>query len=136
VAKPPVPTPKRFLVRCTFVGEQQKKKLEGSFRFVCEAADATAVLAKLEPAVKKLRRTGEVPPRCDVYVEFVLELADLPRGIVADFERWECEPKRFQHGCITFSDTCAVYHQGQAEPTFRFGKSAEQWVPASLEPPA
>jgi hypothetical protein len=128
MAKPAPPPPKRFLVRCTFVGEDKKQKLEGSFRFACEGADATAVLAKLEPAVKKLRRTGELPPRCAVYVEFILELAELSRGIIADLERWESSPRRFQHGCITLSDTCAVYHHGHADPAFRFGKAAEEQV--------
>lgn len=122
---PPPPPPRQFLVRCTFVGEQQKKKLDGSFRFICEAADADAVRAKLEPAVKRLRRSGEIPSQCDVYVEFILELGELQRGLVADFERWERDPKRFQHGCVAFSETCAVYHHEQTEPAFRFGKSAE-----------
>jgi hypothetical protein len=116
------------------VGEQQKKKLDGSFRFVCEAMDANAVMAKLEPAVKKLRRGGEIPSQCDVYVEFILELGELQRGLVTDFERWERDPKRFQHGCVAFSETCAVYHHEQTEPAFRFGKSAEP--PAAAAAPA
>ena len=106
------------------MGEDKKLRVEGSFRFLCEAGDATAVLAKLAPAVKKLRRTGELAARCEVYVDFIVELAELPRGLVADFERWESSPRRFQQGCVTFSEVCAVYHQGHAEPAFRFGKSA------------
>ena len=124
-AKPAPPPPKRFLVRCTFLGEDKKQRLEGAFRFVCEAADATQVTAKLSPAVRRLRRLGELPARCQVYVEFVLELADLPRGVVADFERWESDPRRFQHGCIAFSDTCAAYDHPGPQPAFRFGKATE-----------
>lgn len=115
----PPPLARHYLVRCTYVGEDKKTRLDGSFRFVADAADMTALLPKLEKAVKKLRRSGELPPRCEVYVEFVLELADLDRGVVADFERWEREPRRFQHGCITLSDACAVFDQ--ALPSFRFG---------------
>lgn len=107
------------------MGEQKKQRLNGSFRFVAEATDSTAVLPKLEKAVRKLRRAGELPPKCDVYVEFVLELAELDKGVVTDFERWEIEPRRFQHGCITFSDACAVYHTDHPAPAFRFGKAEE-----------
>lgn len=121
---PAVPPPKRFLVRCTYVGEDKKKRIDGSFRFLAEAADVAVLRPKIEKAVNRLRRTGELPPRCEVYIEFILELADLARGIVADFERWEHDPKRFQHGCITFSDTCPVYQTESAEAAFRFGKSA------------
>lgn len=107
------------------MGEQKKQRLNGSFRFVAEAADSTAVLPKLEKAVKKLRRTGELPAKCDVYVEFVLELTELDKGVVADFERWEIEPRRFQHGCITFTEACAVYHTDHPAPAYRFGKPDE-----------
>ena len=135
--KPAPPPLKRFFVRCTFVGEMQKRKVDGSFRFLIEASDVAAVRPKLEPAVKKLRRGGELPSRCDVYVEFVLELADLPRGVVVDFERWERDPKRFEHGCMAFSDTCAVYDHGAAEPAFSFGKKPEAApAPALAAPPA
>ncbi|HVU36527.1 MAG TPA: hypothetical protein VHE61_24015 [Opitutaceae bacterium] len=121
----------RFFVRCTFVGEEKKRRIDGSFRFVAEAADANALFPKLEKAVRKLRRTGELPPRCDVYVEFVLELAGLDRGVIADFERWEHNPKRFQRGCITFSDACAVYQSGQTEASFRFGAPVASAHPAA-----
>lgn len=125
---PPSPAARRYLVRCTFIGEDKKTRVEGSFRFVADASDTGALLPKLEKAVRKLRRGGELPPRCDVYVEFILELAGLDRGLVADFERWEREPRRFQQGCITLSDAAAVFDEGL--PTFRFGKAAEPTPPA------
>ncbi len=128
--RPPVPPPppaaRHYLVRCTFIGEDKKTRVEGSFRFVADAPDTATLLPKLAKAVRKLRRGGELPSRCDVYVEFILELAALDRGLVADFERWEREPRRFQHGCITLSDA-AVFDQGL--PTFHFGKPAEPVPP-------
>ena len=123
---------RRYVVRCTFVGEDKKKRLEGSFRIVAEAPDTDALLVKVEKSVKKLRRTGELPPRCDVYVEFVLELADLKDGIVVDFERWEANPRKFQHGCIAFSEVCAVHQSGHPEPAYRFGKIPEPPAHASV----
>lgn len=120
------------MARCTFVGEDKKKRLEGSFRFVSDAPDVAALMPKLEKAVKRLRREGEIPPRCEVYVEFIVELADSERGMIADFERWEQNPRRFQHGCITFSDRCPVYPTEQPGPAFRFGMgSPEPVVPAT-----
>ncbi len=140
VPVPPKPAPaplQRFLVRCTFVGEDKKQQVNGSFRFLLEAVGTSAVLPKLGKAVNKLRRARELPPRCDVYVEFILELAELERGVVADFERWEVVPRRFQHGSITFSETCGIYHHEHPEPAFRFGKTAAQpaAIPAALSSP-
>jgi hypothetical protein len=118
------PPAKLFLVRCTFVGhDKAKQRVEGSFRFVIEAPDASAVQPRLEKAVRALRRSADLPPRCEIFVEFVLELADLKRGVIADFERWQKEPRQFQGGCITFSEACAVYQHGHNEPAFRFGSA-------------
>lgn len=114
----PAPIP-RYLARCTFVGEDKKVRIEGSFRFVADAADLTTFLPKLEKAVNKLRRTKELPPRCQVYVEFVIELADSKAGMLVDFERWERHPRRFQTGHITTAENCAAFTEGL--PTFQFG---------------
>lgn len=126
---PVPPPPPRFFIRCTFVGEDKKVRLEGSFRFLIEATDLTAALAKLEKAVNKLRRTKDLPPRCDVYVEFVLELTDQKTGLIADFERWERDPRRFQAGHITVTESSRVFVEGL--PIFSFGKRPE---PASSAP--
>lgn len=120
LAPPPPPPLPRYLARCTFVGEEKKVRVEGSFRFVAEAADSAAMLAKLEKAVNKLRRARELPSHCEVFVEFMLELADLKPGLVADFERWERHPRRFQAGHITLSENCPVFVESL--PTYRFGK--------------
>jgi hypothetical protein len=114
----PTPVP-RYLARCTFVGEDKNVRVEGSFRFVSEAVDLAAFLPKLEKAVNKLRRTKELPPRCHVYVEFVIELADAKAGMLVDFERWERNPRRFQTGHITTAENCAAFTEGL--PTFQFG---------------
>ncbi len=129
----PQPVVQQYLVRCTFLGENKKQKIEGAFRFFLEATDTSRLAALLEKAVKRLHRTGELPRRCDVYVEYVLELADLRRGVVVDFERWEREPRKFQHGCIAFSDTCRHHEAGFAGLQYHFGKPAE--APAPTVPP-
>jgi hypothetical protein len=125
-AKPPVPPVpvNRYFVRCTYLGDDKKVPLEGAFRFILEAPDTTKLASKLEQAVKRLRRSGELPRRCDVYVEFVLELADLPRGLVVDFERWQREPRKFQHGCIAVSESCRVHEVGFTGLSFHFGRPA------------
>jgi hypothetical protein len=130
--RPPRPAPppvRRYLARCTFVGEDKKVRVEGSFRFMADAVDTAAFLPKLEKAVKKLRRSGDLPPKCDVYVEFVIELAALERGVVADFERWQRDPRQFQTGWITLSDACGVHDHGL--PSFHFGKAADPAPAAS-----
>lgn len=119
LATPAPAAPHRYFVRCTFVGEEKKIRVEGSFRFIAEAADIATLLPKLEKAVRKLRRTGELPPRCEVFVEFMVDLLDLKSGVLLDFERWERNPRRFQRGCTSLSDTCPVIDHDL--PTFRFG---------------
>lgn len=117
------PPSQRFFVRCTFVGEEKKVRLEGSFRFIVDAPDTSAVLPRLEKAVNKLRRTKELPRHCEVFVEFILALPDARSGIVADFERWERQPRRFQAGHITTSEACATFVEGL--PVYRYGQNPE-----------
>jgi hypothetical protein len=132
-ASPPPAAPKKlYLVRCTFVGEDRKNKVEGAFRFLLEASDQTPLVPRLGQAVRRLRREKEIPATAIVYVEYIIEVAGLKQGIIVDFERWTKEPRTFEHGRITFNDACAVFHGDECCPTFRFGRAA---APAPAAPP-